>query len=107
MKHGYLKSPRDQINSRRNCDTNYLPSRSKPNKRCESARLWQQCSGTGAVFCWWTLYHKERRSTQVPTAQLYGSSIDHCEENGAACCQKVFYTSTITQDITLHQRLES
>ncbi|GFU10435.1 mariner Mos1 transposase [Trichonephila clavipes] len=23
-------------------------------KRCQSTRLWQQYSGTGAMFCWWT-----------------------------------------------------
>ncbi|GFQ97083.1 hypothetical protein TNCT_651181 [Trichonephila clavata] len=40
----------------------------------QSARLRQVCSGIGAVFCRWTLCHKEQRSTQLPTAQLYGSS---------------------------------
>ncbi|GFT01304.1 hypothetical protein TNCV_1925491 [Trichonephila clavipes] len=43
----------------------------------QSARLWQQCSGTGAVICWWTLHHTEQRSTQVPTAQLYGSYLSN------------------------------
>ncbi|GFV15233.1 hypothetical protein TNCV_787241 [Trichonephila clavipes] len=49
-------------------------NRSKPNKCCQSSRLWQQCSGTGVVFCWWTLCLKEQLPTQVPTVQLYGSS---------------------------------
>ncbi|GFY24341.1 hypothetical protein TNCV_1013901 [Trichonephila clavipes] len=41
---------------------------------------------------------KEQRSTQV---QLYGSSEEHhYKANGAASCQKEFYSSTITQSIT-------
>ncbi|GFV47324.1 hypothetical protein TNCV_4829801 [Trichonephila clavipes] len=39
---------------------------------------------------------KKQRSTQVSTAQLYGSSEKHCKTNGAACCQKMFCSSTIT-----------
>ncbi|GFQ83757.1 hypothetical protein TNCT_184011 [Trichonephila clavata] len=46
-------------------------------KRCESAQLSQQ---SGALFCWWS--HKG--STQVHTAQLYGSSEEHCKTNGMA-----------------------
>ncbi|GFS56227.1 hypothetical protein TNCV_2769091 [Trichonephila clavipes] len=73
MKHGYPISPQNQSNSR----WTTVPSRSKPNKCCQSTRLWQRCSGNGAVFCWWTLYYKEQRSTQVLTVQLYGSAEDH------------------------------
>ncbi|GFX95023.1 hypothetical protein TNCV_3046551 [Trichonephila clavipes] len=71
-----------------NCDTHPLPSRSQPPKCCRSVRIWQQCCGTYAMFCWWTLCHKEQRSTQMPTAQLYESSEEHCKTNGEACCQK-------------------
>ncbi|GFX15217.1 mariner Mos1 transposase [Trichonephila clavipes] len=74
MKRGYPIAPRNQNNSRWNGDTHLHPSRSKPNKLCQSARLWEQCSGIGVVFGWWTLCHKEQRSTQVPTVSLYGTS---------------------------------
>ncbi|GFT27241.1 hypothetical protein TNCV_5140491 [Trichonephila clavipes] len=58
MKHGYPISPRESKQQSINSDTHPFPSRSNPNKRCQSVRLWLQCSGTGAVFCWWTLCHK-------------------------------------------------
>ncbi|GFX61712.1 hypothetical protein TNCV_2591551 [Trichonephila clavipes] len=49
----------------------------------KASRLWQQCSRTNDVFCWWTLCYKEQRSTQVPTEQIYGSSEENCKTNGA------------------------
>ncbi|GFX81122.1 hypothetical protein TNCV_1911141 [Trichonephila clavipes] len=50
MKYGYLISSRNQSNSLWNGNPHPLPSRSKPNKRRQSAILWQQCSGTSNVF---------------------------------------------------------
>ncbi|GFU77625.1 hypothetical protein TNCV_1107361 [Trichonephila clavipes] len=74
MKHRHPISPQNQSNNRWKGDTYPLPSRSKPNKHCQSARLRQQCSGTGVVFCWWTLATRNndqlrcllRNSTEAP-----------------------------------------
>ncbi|GFT98408.1 hypothetical protein TNCV_4625571 [Trichonephila clavipes] len=52
-----------------------------------------------SLFCWWTFCQKEQRSTQVPSATLYGSSEDHCKTNGATCYQKVFCSYTIAPDL--------
>ncbi|GFU72991.1 hypothetical protein TNCV_4637251 [Trichonephila clavipes] len=100
MKHGYPIALRNQSNSRWNSDTHL-------SRQGQSASLWQQCSGTGSVFCKWTLCKKERLSTRVPTAQFYGSSEEHCKTNGAPCCQKLFCSSTIRQGHTLLERIGS
>ncbi|GFX19766.1 mariner Mos1 transposase [Trichonephila clavipes] len=83
-------SPWNQNNSQWNGDTHPLPSRSKPNKRCQSSRLWKQCSGTGVVFCWWTSCHKEQGSTQVPTVPLYGSFEGQCKIKARHAVKRFF-----------------
>ncbi|GFX60392.1 uncharacterized protein TNCV_4076141 [Trichonephila clavipes] len=44
-------NPKSKQHSRWNGDTHPLTSRSKPKKRCQSGRLWQQCYGISVVFC--------------------------------------------------------
>ncbi|GFR22588.1 histone-lysine N-methyltransferase SETMAR [Trichonephila clavata] len=58
------------------------PSRSKPNKRCQCSRLWQQCSGTCAVFCWW-ISPQGQRSTQ--TGHIKSLIFNGSEKTYASC----------------------
>ncbi|GFW43270.1 uncharacterized protein TNCV_1350331 [Trichonephila clavipes] len=44
------------LESKQQCMEWQHTSSTNPNKRCQSATLWQQCSGTG----WWSLCHKEQ-----------------------------------------------
>ncbi|GFY05109.1 hypothetical protein TNCV_3269811 [Trichonephila clavipes] len=53
------------------------------------------------------LMPQEHRSIQEPTALLYGSFEEHSKTNGAAGCQKMFCSSTITHGLILLERLGS
>ncbi|GFU18188.1 hypothetical protein TNCV_2033381 [Trichonephila clavipes] len=57
--------------------------------------------GPARCFAGGLVPQKEQRSTQVPTTQLFGSSKEYWKTHGASYCQKVFCSSTITQDLTL------
>ncbi|GFY27568.1 hypothetical protein TNCV_910191 [Trichonephila clavipes] len=63
--------------------------------------------GSAQCFAGGLRPQEEQRSAQVRTEQVYGRSEEHCKTNGVACCQKVFYFSTITQGFTFLGRIET
>ncbi|GFT26410.1 dynein heavy chain 17, axonemal [Trichonephila clavipes] len=89
MKHGYLISPKNQSNSPWNGDTYPVKVNAKymlSKRKIMATVFWDWCGVLLVDFM--PQKKKEQRSTQVPTAQLCGSSEEHWETNGVACCQK-------------------
>ncbi|GFV69929.1 hypothetical protein TNCV_1982961 [Trichonephila clavipes] len=53
----------------------------------------------------WCFAGTARNNDQLRCLTLYGTSDEYCKTNDVACCQKVFFSSTITQGLTLLERL--